>query len=339
MNALVIQECGPGTSLQDAGRFGYQRFGVSPAGAMDRLALAAANVLVGNGPEVGAIEFMAQGGSLVCAGAPVLVALAGGGATLAVHGKPTPAQTSLLLQDGEMLTVGPCRSGLFAYLAVSGGFAVAPQLGSLSLHRRSGLGGLEGRVLAPGDHLAYTVGTALPMYLPDDLAADDGPIHVMLGPQDDYFPAEAIARFLGEGYRVSSRIDRMGYQLEGPPLVAARGHNIVSDGIVSGHVQVPGNGQPIILMRDRQTTGGYPKIATVISADLDRLAQCRPGTAIAFRRVDEDEAVALARQHRARIASLAGRLMPARPDLDSRRLLGLNLISGVVSGTDPTTAP
>ncbi|WP_323748835.1 5-oxoprolinase subunit C family protein [Chelatococcus asaccharovorans] len=344
MSALMMRDCGPATSLQDGGRYGYQRFGVSPAGAMDRLALAAANVLVGNGAETGAVEFMAQGGSLICEGGPLLVSLAGGGATLSVQGHPVAPFTSTLVREGDRLTVSPCRTGLFAYLAVAGGFDVAPELGSIALHRRSGMGGMVGRPLAAGDRLpCAAAGHVAPQVLidglTDGLSRADGPIRVVLGPQDDYFAPDTIARFLGECYRVSARIDRMGYQLEGPALIAARGHNIVSDGIVCGHVQVPGHGQPIVLMRDRQTTGGYPKIATVISADLDRLAQCVPGSEVTFRAIAHEEAVRLARQYRARIAALASRLKPAQPDLDSRRLLGLNLISGVVDARDPAVNP
>ncbi|CAH1694896.1 Allophanate hydrolase subunit 2 [Hyphomicrobiales bacterium] len=336
MSALILRDCGPATSLQDGGRFGYQRFGVSPAGAMDLSALAVANVLVGNDAESGAIEFMVQGGSLISEGGPVLLSLAGGGATLAVDGKPVVPLTSVLLHEGEVLTVGACRAGLYAYLAVAGGFDAVPELGSLSLHRRSGMGGLVGRPLAAGDRLpCAAAGQNEPKQLTERPPVEEGPIRVVLGPQDDYFEPAAIARFLGESYRVSARIDRMGYQLEGPELIAARGHNIVSDGIVSGHVQVPGHGQPIVLMRDRQTTGGYPKIATVISADLDRLAQSVPGTELTFRAIGQEEAVRLARQYRAAIASLVGRLKPARPALDSHRLLALNLISGVVDGRYP----
>nr|WP_249730085.1 biotin-dependent carboxyltransferase family protein [Chelatococcus sp. YT9] len=331
-----MRDCGPATSLQDGGRFGYQRFGVSPAGAMDQSGLAVANVLVGNATDVAAIEFMVQGGSMICEGGPVHVALAGGGATLTVDGTPLAPLTSVLLHEGEVLTVSACRAGLYAYLAVAGGFDAAPELGSLSLHRRSGMGGLVGRPLAAGDRLPCPVAEqARPSRFTDGPAVEGGPVRVVLGPQDDYFEPATIARFLGERYRVSPRIDRMGYQLDGPKLIAAGGHNIVSDGIVSGHVQVPGHGQPIVLMRDRQTTGGYPKIATVISADLDRLAQSVPGTELTFRAIEREEAVRLARQHRAAIASLAGRLKPARPDLDARRLLGLNLISGVVDGRYP----
>ncbi|MBS7743268.1 MAG: biotin-dependent carboxyltransferase [Chelatococcus sp.] len=336
VSALILRDCGPATSLQDGGRFGYQRFGVSPAGAMDRSGLAVANVLVGNAAEVAAIEFMVQGGSLISEGGSVHLALAGGGATLAVDGKPVEPLTSVLLHDGEVLTVSACRAGLYAYLAVAGGFDAAPELGSLSLHRRSGMGGLVGRPLAAGDRLPCAVaGQARSSRITEGPPVEEGPIRVVLGPQDDYFEPATIARFLGESYRVSPRIDRMGYQLEGPKLITARGHNIVSDGIVSGHVQVPGHGQPIVLMRDRQTTGGYPKIATVISADLDRLAQSMPGTELTFRAIGQDEAVRLARQHRAAIAALGDRLKPARPELDSRRLLALNLISGVVDGRYP----
>jgi allophanate hydrolase subunit 2 len=155
----------------------------------------------------------------------------------------------------------------------------------------------------------------------------------MLGPQDDLFTPRALSTFLGETFTVSTMADRMGTRLTGPRLAHAQGYNIVSDGIVTGHVQVPGDGQPIVLMRDRQTTGGYPKIATVISADLARFAQLPPGAPVRFRAVSRAEAVeALARRHDV-VAALARQLVQAGGDLTSERLLALNLVSGVTAGS------
>ncbi len=335
MTDLVVAACGPMTSLQDRGRLGYQGFGVSPSGAMDRRALAMANALVGNPPGTAAIEFMNLGGAFTPEGGDLRVALVGAGSSLAVDGASVPPRTSVLLKEGQAAQVGHMRTGTFAYLAVAGGFAVTPQLGSLSFHQRSRLGGLNGAALKAGDRLPCRPGVQAGelMHLPLDSPEETGPIRVMLGPQDDYLPEETIRTFLNEEFAVSPQADRMGFQLTGPRLEHAKGFNIVSDGIVDGHIQVPGSGQPIVLMRDRQTAGGYPKIATIISADLDRFGQLRPGSLLRFRAVRRDEAVAAARGLKEWMAALPDALEPLRFTLTTEHLLSRNLIGGVVDAT------
>ena len=335
MTALVVQDCGPMTTMQDAGRVGSQRFGVSSAGAMDRLALAAANALVGNGPGAAAIEFTLLGGSFTVEGGPVRVAVAGAPCPATLDGQPVSAMTSALVHAGQGLTIGPAQAGVFAYLAVAGGFDLPPQLGSLSLQPRAGIGGFHGRPFQPGDRIPLLLtepphgpGLALEL-LPLDA---DPPIRVVLGPQDDFFSPEGIETFLTAAYAVSREADRMGYRLTGPPIRHAKGYNIVSDGVVAGSVQVPGGGEPIVMMADRQTTGGYPKIATVISADLRALAQRRPGQAVRFAAVTVDEAQRLAREQAQAIAALPSRCRPARggalPPIEE--LLALNLAGAAV---------
>lgn len=327
---LRVEACGPATSLQDLGRFGLQRFGVSPAGAMDPAMLARANLLVGNAPGEAAVEFCLVGGTFVLEDAPALVAVVGVACT--VDGRPAAALTGAMLAPGQRLAVAPPRGSVYAYLAVAGGFAVRADMGSVSVHRRSGIGG---RPLRPGDTLALAAAPAPGAHvlsLPALPPAGEGPIRVIPGPQDDLFTPQAMDAFLGETFTVSTMADRMGTRLTGPRLAHAHGYNIVSDGIVTGHVQVPGDGQPIVLMRDRQTTGGYPKIATVISADLARFAQLPPGAPVRFRAVSRAEAVeALARQRDA-LAEMARRVGPAGGELTSERLLALNLVSGVTAG-------
>ncbi|HVK90216.1 MAG TPA: biotin-dependent carboxyltransferase family protein [Mycoplana sp.] len=332
MISLEVKACGPMTSLQDRGRTGYQRFGVSPSGAMDFRALAAANVLVGNSPDVAGIEFVNLGGAVTCSGGDLRIALVGAGCTLTIDGSQAPPQTSAVLKEGQTAQVGHARTGTFAYLAVAGGFAVEPQLGSLSFHLRSRLGGLNGAPLQAADRLLCHA-EAQPgrlMRLPLDLRADDAPFRVMLGPQDDYFTSDAIETFLTQEFTVSPQADRMGFQLTGPRIEHAKGFNIVSDGIVTGHIQVPGSGRPIVLMHDRQTAGGYPKIATVISADLDRFAQLRPGSPLRFKAVDRSEAVTAAHAFKVWIAGLPDALVPVRFDLTTEHLLSVNLIGGAV---------
>ena len=332
MTDLVVKSCGPMTSLQDWGRLGYQRFGVSPSGAMDRRCLAMANVLVGNTPETAAIEFTNLGGSFTCEGGELRLALVGAGCVASVNDAPIEPNTALILKDGYTLQVSHPRTGTFAYLAVAGGFRIAPQLGSLSFHQRSRLGGLNGAPLKGGDRLPCRPDAqqGTPMHLPLDPIEEQGPIRVIMGPQDDYFTEEAIATFLSAEFTISPQADRMGFQLTGPRLDHAKGFNIVSDGIVDGHIQVPGSGLPIVLMRDRQTAGGYPKIATIISADLGRFAQMRPGSPVRFRAVSREEAVMAARQMKEWIASLPGALVPTRFELTTEHLLSTNLIGGMV---------
>jgi biotin-dependent carboxylase-like uncharacterized protein len=334
MTSLVVLAAGPATSIQDTGRFGWQRYGVGPAGAMDRLSLALANAIAGNPPGAGAIEFALAGGRLRVEGGPARVALAGAACALKIDGATIAPLSSVTVRDGQTIEVGAARSGMFAYLAVAGGFALQPALGSLSLHHRTGVGGLDGRALRAGDRLPLKLqepagqDQALPSLPP----AGSGPMRVVLGPQDDYFTQDAIQTLAESTYTISDQADRMGLRLSGPKLEhSAKGYNIVSDGIPTGAIQVPGNGLPLILLADRQTTGGYPKIATVISWDLPRLVQCRPGTGLRFAIVDRAEAVRIARTEDAAFRKLIATIRQAGlAGLDSSELLALNLIDGVV---------
>lgn len=330
---LSVLDCGPATSIQDTGRFGLQRYGVGPAGAMDRDALTIANLLVGNDPQEAALEFAGIGGRFRVETGQIRLALYGAGAILSVEGEPVDAATSITVSAGDQITVGPTRQGMFAMLALAGGLALEPVLGSRSLHQRSGIGGIDGRALHAGDMLILR--EAEPrgedLMLVDPPAPADGPIRVLLGPQDDYFTEEAIAAFFDNTYSVSQQADRMGYRLNGPAIPHRDGFNIVSDGIVTGSVQIPGSGEPIVLMADRQTTGGYPKIATIITADLARFAQKRPGEPVRFTAVSREDAIAAARSRALMLETLHEQLMPAGAlDLSSTRLLGLNLVGGMV---------
>lgn len=334
MTALVVKTCGPMTSLQDAGRFGYQRYGVSSSGAMDRLALGVANALVGNPPGAGAVEFMLMGGALSVEGGSARVAVAGAPCAAAVDGARAASGVSLTLRPGQTLSLGAAERGVFFYLAVAGGLAAPPALGSVSLQPRAGIGGLDGRALRSGDRLALLLEDAPPG---PELALDPAPIEtdavarVVLGPQDDYFSADGIATLLSSRYTVSREADRMGYRLTGPKIEHSRGFNIVSDGIAGGSVQVPGSGEPIVTMADRQTTGGYPKIATVISADLRAVAQRRTGESVRFQAVGIDEAQRIARERADALAGLTTRARPVRGGLPgNEELLALNLAGAAV---------
>ena len=337
---LVIERPGLFSSLQDFGRFGYQRFGISASGAMDSLSLQLANRLVGNPRDMAAIELTMLGLSATVEEGPARLALAGTDMPLSINGRPAEGWRAHALAPGDRIEIGAARTGMRAYLAIAGGFAVAPSLGSLSTHSRSAIGGFEGRALRAGDRLPLQEAPAAPLLTlaPEDRPAETGPIRVVPGPQDDHFTPAGLATFLSSGYRVTEKADRMGAQLDGPAIEHADGFNIVSDGIMNGSIQVPGNGRPLVLLADRQTTGGYPKIATVIGADLWRLGQARPGDVLRFSAVTADEAEQVARAHEERLLALFARMTEAPlpgTQLSSERLLAHNLVSGVCSALAP----
>lgn len=296
MSKLVVVTVGPATSIQDAGRFGAQRYGLTTSGAMDRVSLAVANRLTGNSPFAAAIEIGPLGASFIARDGAVRIALSGAARSADIAGTKLSHNTTALLADGETLKLGAARNGVFSYLAIDGGIAGEPVFGSLSVNARAGLGSPFPRVLQPGD--ALDVGTAL--FAPHERAIElpewpKSEIRIVMGPQDDEF-GEARDLFLNSNWRISTTSDRMGYRLEGPKVSHIGGHNIVSDGTVNGSIQVPGSGQPIVLMADRGTSGGYPKIATVISADLGRFAQTQVGTTIRFKSISIADAQAEARR-------------------------------------------
>lgn len=338
---LVIERPGLASTLQDFGRFGYQRFGISASGAMDLDAMRIANALAGNPPDKVVIEMAMTGLSATVVGGPCRLALAGATMPVSVNGRAVASWRAYALEDGDRIDIGAATDGVYACLAVAGGLAVAPTLGSLSTHTRSSIGGFEGRALRPGDRLplAATSLAAGPILglAEADRPRRTGPIRVVLGPQDDHFTAAGIETFLSAGFRVSPRADRMGMQLEGPAIEHGAGFNIISDGIANGSIQVPGHGAPLVLLADRQTTGGYPKIATVIGPDLPRVAQSRPGETIRFTAIDRHEAEAEARRHRQTIDAAIARIRPlafGTEDLTTADLLAANLIGGVCSAFD-----
>lgn len=292
--ALFVIQAGLLTTLQDAGRRGYQRYGVPVAGAMDKTALAIANRLVGNPADMATIELAISGARLRCGGRPVTIGVAGA-VSLSVDGVPLGNWRTFTLQRGQTASIAPDRQGMFGYVSVGGGFDLPPVFGSLSTHLRSRIGPFDGRVLKTGDVLPVGDGDDKKpnRYLPSPMVRPSEPIiRVVFGPQDGFFDDEARTMLIGSPYRISRQSDRMGFRLEGQALPAEGAANIISEGIAPGSIQVPGDGQPIVLMADRQTVGGYPKIATVISADMDILAQGRPGSTLRFEAVTLDQAIA-----------------------------------------------
>jgi biotin-dependent carboxylase-like uncharacterized protein len=338
MAKLVIASIGPASSVQDGGRPGSQRYGLVPSGAMDRLALAAANTLVGNPTFDAAIEIGPFGAAFTAHGGPVRVALSGAQRSADVAKRPVVVGSSMTLGGGETLTLGFARKGSFSYLAVEGGIAGEPMFGSLSVNARAGLGSPYPRPLQAGDELDVAAASAAPerrIELPD---VTEAPIRVVLGPQDDEFPDEAKALFLGSDWKISATSDRMGYRLEGPLIQHLHGHNIVSDGTVNGSIQVPGNGQPIVLMPDRGTSGGYPKIATVISADFGRFAQISAGRNFRFKAVGMAEAQAEAKKFAELVRTLPDRLRAIdNIEFNIEALADANVAGHAVSAVDAGT--
>lgn len=294
---LEIIESGLLTTVQDAGRVGWARYGVPPSGPMDRAAFAAANALVGNPPDAAGLE-ITLAGPVLRVPRECLIAVCGADFDLRVGSLPVPTWHAVYVRAGRMVTFGVRRSGARAYLAVSGGIVVSSFLGSRATYVQGGFGGLEGRALRAGDrlplggsavrHPAQRAGRAWPEDRRPAYAASPV-LRVILGPQDDHFTRKGTATFLENAYVIAPESDRMGYRLSGAAVAHRGTTGIASDGVVMGSVQVPPDGQPIVMMADHQTTGGYPKIATVIQADLPLLAQCLPGDIVRFRAVNLDE--------------------------------------------------
>ena len=299
MSVLSVQDGGPLTTIQDAGRFGHLRVGIPTSGPMDRDAFLLANRLVGNPDDAAALECTLIGPRLELTDARV-IAVTGADMAPTVNGAAIPMWEAVPVKAGDVLRLGPARAGVRAYVAVAGGLDTPRVLGSRSTYVRGRLGGLGGRAIRKGDGLPLG---AAPAARPRRLRAGRAPAYgseatvaVTLGPQDDRFTAAGIAALLEGPYELLPQSDRMGARLKGPFIEHTRGHDIVSDGVPMGGIQVIGDGQPIVLLADRQSAGGYTKIATVCSFDLPRIAQLKPGGRLAFRRVTVAEAHAMLRQ-------------------------------------------
>lgn len=326
---LRVVRAGPGETLQDAGRYGYLRYGIVASGPMDWIAFTLANRALANPEDAASIEISLAGIELVCEHAPLTVAFAGGGFVWERDGSRLSIAAVVRLEPGQHLSARAGSWGTWTYLAVCGGIDVPPVLGSRSTYARFGIGGYEGRALRaddvlrvrnqPHDAMHGTIRSPL-------LERSSEPVRVILGPQDDYVTPESRDTFFSESYAISGRFDRMGYWLEGPKLAHTAGFDIVSDGIPLGAIQVPGSGQPVVLMADHQATGGYPKLGTLARIDTGRFAQHRPGERVHFTACAVDTA-----QRRLRDVSA---LLEKPVVLASHDVLGTsNLIGGVVDGS------
>lgn len=285
--ACLVVRPGLLTTVQDLGRWGHQAAGVPVAGAMDTYSLRLANLLVGNPESAAALEVTLLGPTLR-AESTLVAAVAGAVFDLSVDDRPVPHGAAIAIAAGSVLRFGERRAGTRAYLAIDGGIATPPILGSRATHLVSRMGGLDGRALIAGDRVPIGPGPAAVVHgatrapLPLDAVPGQRRLRVLLGPQDDWFTPSALDALVGAPFTVSSRSDRMGFRLEGPALTTRRPGELLSEPVAFGALQVPSGGVPILLMADRQTAGGYPKIATVISADLPLAGQLAPGDAVRF---------------------------------------------------------
>jgi biotin-dependent carboxylase-like uncharacterized protein len=337
MTRLVVSAIGPASSVQDRGRYGAQRYGLVPSGAMDHLALAAANTLLDNEPFVAAVEIGPFTASFTARDGAVRIALAGAERSADIAGRAMAMNSSTTIAEGETLTLGFAKGGAFSYLAIEGGVDGEAMFGSRSVNQRAGLGSPYPRPLQAGDELSARPASGAVEHR-IELPAASGPIRVTWGPQDDEFSNEDKALFIDSEWKISATSDRMGYRLEGPVIKHLHGHNIVSDGTVRGSIQVPGNGAPIVLMPDRGTTGGYPKIATVISADFGRFSQTPAGTAFRFKAVSMKEAQTEAKKFAELVRTLPDLLRGLENfELNLDALRDANVAGSAVSAIDAAT--
>lgn len=347
MSGLSVIAPGVHTTVQDLGRVGYQALGVPVSGALDPIALRLVNALVGNEPRTAVLEFLYQGPTLEVAAESVRVAVAG--SELEIQGdaaRRVPPWQSVRLPRGTRFRLPATQGSSCGYLAIEGGLRLAAVLGSHSTYTRARIGGFEGRALAAEDILPLAQPTAEPraearLSTPPEARPPER-IRVILGPQETFFTSTAVTAFLEGAFTVSKDADRMGLRLEGPMLSHIQDYNIASDGIVTGAIQVPGSGHPIIMLADHQTTGGYPKIATVISADLPAVGRLRPGDTICFRAVSSSEAEAARRALEADIERRVRSMTRTTGGggLNEAALYASNLVSGIVSATDwPSERP
>ena len=310
----MIEILKPGllSSVQDLGRIGYQKYGVIVSGVMDHLAHRLANVIVGNPEEVPTLEFTLLGPQLLFK-EDALIAICGGDLSPTINGKHVRTWRAIYVKKGSELSFGPCRSGCRAYLAVAGGFDIPKVMGSASTYIRAGIGGFEGRALQAGDELPFGVPSRQSTHIISELRNRIGTrewvesdwslnldlvpkieetttIRVIEGREIALFDEDSIGKFFSETFLITPQSDRMGYRLNGPQLKMTSEAELISEAVNFGTIQIPAGGQPIILLADRQTMGGYPKIAQVISTDFHKVAQLKPGDKIKFEKVSLEKA-------------------------------------------------
>ncbi|TVQ35111.1 MAG: biotin-dependent carboxyltransferase family protein [Geminicoccaceae bacterium] len=336
---LIVRQAGLAASVQDLGRPGYQRQGVAEGGAVDPRALVAGAAILGQAPDLAAVELVGMGGQYEAFGGAVRVALTGAAFKASLDGRPVRWNTSFVIEPGQVLALGGCEpdSGVYGYLHLGGGIEVPRVLGSRSTHLRAVFGGHQGRLLRAGDRLVAGPDAAGKVGLTFDSPWEEHPkvVRVLWGVQAGEFAPAERERFTATTFTVTPARDRMGMKLDfqGAPFVTERSLTLISDAVVLGDVQIPGDGKPIVLLADRQPTGGYPRLATVITADLPALAQLPAGARFRFQPVSEAMAVEALKRYRHELGGLAAAVRPVLRSLDDvAYLLSVNLIDGVISG-------
>lgn len=306
---MMIRKPGVSATVQDLGRFGYMGSGFSPSGVMDRRAMRLGNLLVDNQPNDPVIEFALAGPSVRFT-TDTFIALTGGDFSPTMNGQPVPLYRALQAHKGSVLSFGAPKRGVYGYIAIAGGGVNVPEvMGSRSTNLKCAIGGYKGRTLAVNDYLQFRThsidylsnqGSHVLPY--DTVYGEPGEtvtLRAVPGPQDDLFTEAGLETFFGREFTTTVKSDRMGYRLDGPEIETKHGSDIISDGIAFGAVQVPSHGRPIVMLADRQTTGGYAKIATVATVDIPKLVQCQPGTPVRFERVSVQQAQQLYRDQEA----------------------------------------
>lgn len=329
--SLSVLKPGLLSTFQDAGRHGHQHLGIPVSGAMDWRAHALANLLAGNDTRPATLE-ITLAGPVLRFEAPTCFALAGADLNATLDGEPLAWSRPQWARAGQVLAFGAPRHGARTYLAVHGGFALTPVMGSCSTYVRSALGGWQGRALRAGDRIGLaralpphvdglqTLLDSLRIYLPAALGDPARTrLRVLAGAHWDAFSTASQQTLLESEFRISAQADRMGYRLQGPMLALSSARQFLSEAVSFGTVQVPPGGEAIVLMADRQTTGGYPKLAQVASIDLPALAQRLPGATLRFSLIDLETAQRLDQARHAALMTLHDALQPLRACLHAAR--------------------
>ena len=283
------------TTVKDGGRTGYQSQGFSVAGVMDARSFKIANLLLDNPENEAVLEFTLIGPTLEFT-SETIIAITGGDFQPKINDEPAPMYTAIYMHKGDILKFGSARTGSRGYIAFSSYLSIPVVMGSRCTNLKSCIGGFKGRRLQDGDYINFRIKRRyLPFFLsrklePDDFSQEETVLRVVMGPQDDMFSKQGIETFLNTEYIVTSEFDRMGCRLDGAYIARKSESDMISDGIALGSVQVPSHGKPIILLADRQTTGGYPKIATVASVDIPKLVQRKTDHKIRFQAISVQEA-------------------------------------------------
>ncbi|MFD3191739.1 biotin-dependent carboxyltransferase family protein [Sedimentitalea sp. HM32M-2] len=333
--ALIVHRTGPGLTVQDQGRPGYLAFGLSRGGAADRLALAEGAALLAQDPGLAALEMAGTGGEFEATQA-MRIALTGAPMQASVDGHRIAWNASHLLPTGSRLTIGGAESGTYGYLHLGGGLATPLRLGARGAHLTAGLGA----AVQPGTQLPVGPdggSAATGLAIQADPRFVGGEVRIVPSLQTEFFDPAEVARFAATRFRRDTRGNRMGARFlpQGPGFHNKSGLHILSEVIIPGDIQITGDGTPFVLLCECQTTGGYPRIGSVLPADLPRVAQARPGTELRFRMLSLDQAIETERRERARHKGLLGRLRPLiRDPANCPDLLSQQFISGVTNGDD-----